>query len=235
MASYRSYSSATPISGKPKKRSFVYNFAAAVTEWLTEKKEKKRREADAERAADEKAGQQLLDLDATQESEATGESLTDESVNPPDPPQTPVIPDENEEWQDSCFLFLTTEELTTTAQAAAEAVPDALIQQMVTKYGSEDVVVTLSAMGNMMEVNPDCFSNPPAYFRRCCENGWIPTNKDVQDREKKQKMDEAARRRQEEFNAEFQRMKENAAACDPLVAQKAMAEINAILADVPAT
>ena len=44
-------------------------------------------------------------------------------------------------------------------------------------------------------------------------------------------LDQAARRRQEELNTEFQSMKENAAACDPLVAQKALAEISAMLAD----
>lgn len=57
----------------------------------------------------------------------------------------------------------------------------------------------------------------------------------LQDREKKGKMKKAARRRQEELNEEFQRMKEEAATCDPLVAQKALAQINAMLADVPAS
>ncbi len=219
-----------------RKRSFIYNFAAAVTAWLREQKEKKYREVEATVA--ESDGQQTLDLTVTYRTgesvHRTGESVNESGIPGEIPPQTPVIPDENQGRHNPCSLFLTTEELTTTAQAAAEVVPDALVEQMVTRHGKEDVVVTLSAMRNMMQINPDCFSNPPAYFRRCCENGWIPTNKDIQDREKKQKMDEAARRRQEELNTEFQSMKENAAACDPLVAQKAMAEINAMLTDVPA-
>jgi hypothetical protein len=228
------------INGKPKKRSFVYNFAAAVTDWLTEKKRKEGRRA-AEKAADEAAGQQLLDLENIQESEATGESfkatgesLTDESVNPPDPPQSPAVTDTNPDWQDPCSLFLTTEELTTTAHTAAEEIPEDLLELMISKHGSEKVVVTLGAMGNMLEASPDCFDNPSAYFRQCCDNGWVPTNKAVQDREKKRELDQAARRRQEELNQEFQRMREDSTDCDPLVAQKAIAEINAMLADVPA-
>lgn len=204
------------INGKPKKRSFVYNFAATVTAWLKEQKEKKRREA--EDAAAEATGQQFLDLDATQELpapskatgesfKATGESLTDQSVNAINPPQIPAITDENQERHESCSLFLTTEEITTTEQIAVDAVDDKLIQQMVTKHSSEDVVVVLSAMGSMIQLNSNCFDNPSAYFRRCCENGWIPTNKSLQETEKRKERKARVREEQERSRQEHDEMK----------------------------
>ncbi len=221
-----------------RKRSFVYNFAAAVTTWLKEQKEKKRREA--EDAAAEADGQQTLDLtvtyrtgesdDRTRESHyRTGESVKEFDNSEEETPQTPAITDENQERHESCSLFLTTEERTTTEQIAADAVADKLVQQMVTKHSSEDVVVVLSAMGSMMKSDPDCFDNPSAYFRRCCENGWIPTNKSIQETEKRNERKARVREEQERSRQEHDEMKRRIAQeqNDPEV----MARIKAVQAE----
>lgn len=76
---------------------------------------------------------------------------------------------------------------TTTADVSPE-----FIKVMIAKHGAEPVVSIVSAMEKIMKARPDQIKNPGGYLRDCCENGWIPTDKIIQEKEQ---IEEAWKRR----------------------------------------
>lgn len=111
---------------------------------------------------------------------------------------------------------------------AAHRIAPALIAAMTEQYGAsivQKVVVAMRSMDGEVE-------NANAYFRRCCQRGWIPTSskakKKAQDEErKKAAQDRREERRQEQERREEQFRRESQ---DPEVQARIKLEMDKIFA-----
>lgn len=80
-------------------------------------------------------------------------------------------------------------------------IPAELIKAMIAKHGAEPVVSIISAMEKIMKAKPGKIRNPGGYLRDCCENGWLPTDKIIQ--EKEQIEERWARRKKSQAKADL--------------------------------
>lgn len=94
--------------------------------------------------------------------------------NPPQPPSSQAIP-----TTAISLLPLNNKDLTTTKLP----VPKILIKEMISAHGPGVVVKVISGMEKKAAAG-EIIEYPGAYFRRCCANGWEPTSKAIQDKEK---------------------------------------------------
>ena len=94
------------------------------------------------------------------------------------PDQPPDSPDQ--ERQDPCSNSLFKQFKTTT-----ETIPKIVIKEMISEHGVSVVVDVISGMKKKAEAGEE-IENPGAYFRRCCTQGWVPTSKAIQEKEKRQ-------------------------------------------------
>lgn len=91
-----------------------------------------------------------------------------------------TLPDsENQERQDPCSLNRPFKQKTTTALP----VPKMLIKAMISRHGSDVVVAVISGMEKKIAAGEE-IDNPGAYFRKCCQNGWEPSSKAIEEKEK---------------------------------------------------
>ena len=93
------------------------------------------------------------------------------------PEPRPDSPDQ--ERQDPCFNSLFKQFKTTT-----ETIPKIVIKEMIREHGVSVVVDVISGMKKKAEAG-EKITNPGAYFRTCCSQGWIPTSTNIQEREKR--------------------------------------------------
>lgn len=75
-------------------------------------------------------------------------------------------------------------------------IPEKLIKALIAKHGAEPVVLTISAMEKIMKAKPGKIKNPGGYLRDCCENGWTPTDKIIQEKEQVEERRERQRESQ---------------------------------------
>lgn len=97
---------------------------------------------------------------------------TELTLSPEQPPKPP-----EQERQDPCSNTSLKQFKTTT-----DSIPKRVLRDMILNYGATVVVSVLSGMKKM----EGTIDNPAAYFRKCCLENWVPTNKKI-------RLEEAAR------------------------------------------
>ncbi len=84
-------------------------------------------------------------------------------------------------------------------------VPKMLIKAMISRHGSEVVVKVISGMEKKFAAGEE-IDNPGAYFRKCCLNGWEPSSKAIQEKEKLAERKAREKERQEKQDQDRQAM-----------------------------
>ena len=110
----------------------------------------------------------------------------------PENPQELAETQSSEEMAQSLLFFKQPVKLTTTGLP----VPKMLIKSMIQRYGSEVVVKVISGMEKKIAAGEN-IDNPGAYFRKCCLNGWEPSSKAIQEKEKRTEREAREKERQE--------------------------------------
>lgn len=126
-------------------------------------------------------------------------------VIPPQPeltlsPDQPPSPPEQER-QEPCLNSSLKQFKTTT-----DSIPRGVLRDMILDYGATVVVSVLSGMKKM----EGSIDNPAAYFRKCCLENWVPTNKKIRDEEaarvRIKRRDELQEERDRETDAHHRRI-----------------------------
>jgi hypothetical protein len=141
---------------------------------------------------------QIIYLPIAQFSSRAGEATISSLERQPLPLQDQLIfsPDQppdsqNQERQDPCLNSLSKQFKTTTGLP----VPKILIKEMIRTHGASVVVKVISGMEKKAAAGEE-IENPGAYFRQCCQNGWEPTSKNIQEKEKRAEQEARAKERQ---------------------------------------
>ncbi len=100
-------------------------------------------------------------------------------ITTPEIPQEPAETQPSEEMAQSLLFFKQPDKLTTTGLPVSKM----LIKSMISRHGSEVVVKVISGMEKKIAAG-EKIDNPGAYFRKCCLNGWEPSSKAIQEKEK---------------------------------------------------
>lgn len=119
--------------------------------------------------------------------------LTLSPDQPPEPPEP--------ERQEPCLNSSLKQFKTTT-----DSIPKGVLRDMLLRYGATVVVSVLSGMKNMEGE----IANPAAYFRKCCQENWVPSNKKIRDEEaarvRIKRRDELQEERNRETDAHHRRI-----------------------------